>query len=617
MSEGIKRYRREENASSAESDEEFVFVSAKKRKEEKKKKLMRGCKTKEGKVSTKDVEAEAPKVEKKKEEDAQEIARRKNISLLDQHDELKKVAEAQQQTEIEKQRAEEARLLEAVAEKTALMGVAELAMGVSYTSPIRRGWTAPSSVLAMGERRHERVRQKYNILVDGADVPPPLKTFADMKIPACMIEALKAKGITKPSPIQMQGIPAALSGRDMIGIAFTGSGKSLVFVLPLVLAAAWQERRLPWRQGGGPYGLIVVPSRELAKQIAENVEYLAASLVKAGWPALRVCLAIGGIGLSEASSALRRGVHVVVATPGRLKDMLNKRMFSLALCRYLVMDEADRMVDVGFEEDVREIYSYFSEQRQTLLFSATMPKKIQNFASSALVCPVTVNVGRAGAAAANVTQCVESAPESRVVSVLAALAKTPPPVLIFAEKKGDVDLIQEYLLLKGVNAASIHGGKDQTDRGEAIQAFRDRRKDVLVATDVASKGLDFPGIAHVINYDMPADIENYVHRIGRTGRSGRRGLATTYVARHTEESVLLDLKALLLENGQQVPEFLRELGGEGSLLGLAEGGGGGGCAYCSGLGHRITACPKLEAAQSKQQASIGRKDYLASGATDY
>jgi len=192
-----------------------------------------------------------------------------------------------------------------------------------------------------------------------------------------------------------------------------------------------------------------------------------------------------------------------------------------------------------------------------------MPKKIQNFAKSALVKPVTVNVGRAGAASVNITQEVEYVkPESRIPHLLQSLQKTPPPVLIFAEKKSDVDAIHEYLLMKGVEAVSIHGSKEQEERTWAIDKFKSGEKDVLVATDVASKGLDFPDIQHVINFDMPEDIENYVHRIGRTGRRGRAGCSTTYINRSIEEAILLDLKHLLIEAKQKVPEFLQNLGGE-------------------------------------------------------
>ncbi|XP_011300941.1 ATP-dependent RNA helicase abstrakt, partial [Fopius arisanus] len=395
-----------------------------------------------------------------------------------------------------------------------------------------------------------------------------------------------------------------------------GSGKTLVFVLPLIMFCLEQEVGMPFISNEGPYGLIICPSRELAKQTFDIVQHYTNSLRAEGCPEIRCCLAIGGVPPAESLKIIGRGVHIMVATPGRLMDMLGKKTVKLDVCRYLCMDEADRMIDMGFEEDVRTIFSFFRGQRQTLLFSATMPKKIQNFARSALVKPVTINVGRAGAASMNVIQEVDYVKqEAKIVYLLECLQKTPPPVLIFAEKKQDVDAIHEYLLLKGVEAVAIHGGKDQEERSRSVEAFRKAKKDVLVATDVASKGLDFADVQHVINYDMPDDVENYVHRIGRTGRSGKTGIATTFINKSNDESVLLDLKHLLMEAKQKVPPFLLELCSENEkYLNLGDERG---CSYCGGLGHRITECPKLEAIQNKQASNIGRRDYLASNAADY
>lgn len=281
----------------------------------------------------------------------------------------------------------------------------------------------------------------------------------------------------------------------------------------------------------------------------------------------------------------------------------------------MTLDEADRLVDLGFEDDIREVFDHFKAQRQTLLFSATMPKKIQMFAKSALVKPVTVNVGRAGAANLDVIQEVEYVKqEAKIVYLLECLQKTPPPVLIFCENKADVDDIHEYLLLKGVEAVAIHGGKDQEDREYAISSFKSGKKDVLVATDVASKGLDFPDIQHVINYDMPAEIENYVHRIGRTGRCGKTGIATTFINKNQTETTLLDLKHLLQEAKQRIPPVLAELNDpmEEDEEAITNASGVKGCVYCGGLGHRIKDCPKLEHQKSMAIAD-SRRDYFGSG----
>lgn len=607
-----KRFRREESKSSSDSDSDYTpYVPLKERRKQQLGRL--------GRLHAILLEEKRDKSSTATDEDDEqrdEYGRKSNISLLDQHTELKKKAEARKESALEKQLKEEEKILESVAERRALMGVAELAKGIQYDQPIQTGWRPPAYLVNMTAEQQEKVRQNYRILVEGEGIPAPITTFKEMKFPRTILSSLRRKGITKPTPIQMQGLPAVLSGRDMIGIAFTGSGKTLVFVLPLLMFCLEQEKRLPFIQNEGPYGLIVCPSRELAKQTFEIVSFFVRDLEGAGYPSLRGCLCIGGTSVREQLEVVRRGVHVMVATPGRLMDMLDKKMVNLDMCRYLCLDEADRMIDMGFEEDVRTIFSFFKGQRQALLFSATMPKKIQNFARSALVKPITVNVGRAGAASLDVVQEVEYVKqEAKIVHLLETLQKTAPPVLIFAEKKQDVDAIHEYLLLKGVEAVAIHGGKDQEERSRAVDAFRRGEKDVLVATDVASKGLDFENIQHVINYDMPEDIENYVHRIGRTGRSGRVGIATTFINKSCDESVLLDMKHLLLEAKQKVPPFLLALQSENEkYLELGEERG---CSYCGGLGHRITDCPKLEAMQSKQASNIGRRDYLANNSADW
>ncbi|XP_028159182.1 ATP-dependent RNA helicase abstrakt [Ostrinia nubilalis] len=609
----VKRYRRDEKSSESEEDIDNYepYVPVKERKKQKLLKLGRlGQLAAEASTDHKSSSDNDPDDETSQEE----WGRRYNVSLLDQHSELKRIAEARALSAAERQAREEEHILESVAQSKALMGVAELAKGIQYEEPIKTSWKPPRCILALPEERHERVRRELRILVEGEDVPPPIKTFQHMKFPKGILRGLADKGITKPTPIQAQGIPAVLSGRDMIGIAFTGSGKTLVFALPLVCFCLEQEQEMPFVRNEGPYGLIICPSRELAKQTHDIVQHFIKHIKIAGGPEIRSCLAIGGVAVSECMEVVQRGVHIMVATPGRLMDMLDKKMVRLNVCRYLCMDEADRMIDMGFEEDVRTIFSYFAGQRQTLLFSATMPRKIQNFARSALVKPVTVNVGRAGAASLNVRQELEPVKaEARTVHLLACLQKTPPPVLVFAERKQDVDAIHEYLLLKGVEAVAIHGGKDQEERSRAVEAFRRGEKDVLVATDVASKGLDFANIQHVINYDMPEDIENYVHRIGRTGRAGGEGVATTLLGRAADTSVLRDLAHLLREARQKVPSFLLDMIGEPDVP-AADGQG---CSYCGGLGHRITECPKLEAVQNKQASNIGRRDYLANTAADY
>lgn len=512
---------------------------------------------------------------------------------------------------------EEERILDQVQYQhtTPLMSIKERAKGINYDTrmPPIGGWRPPRKYRNTTPEEAAQIREKYFIDVNGVDIPSAIKQFADMALPQGVLNCLQAKGISRPTQIQMQGIPAILSGRDMIGIAFTGSGKTLVFSTPLVMLSLEMEMRMPLTSGEGPFGLIVAPSRELAHQTYEVIENMSDHLAKddnVKCARLRTVLCIGGLSVQEQKQQIRRGIHIVVATPGRLNDLLNKKSLHMAQCRYLCLDEADRMVDMGFEDEIRATLDHFRGQRQTLLFSATMPKKIQDFAKSALVDPVVVNVGRAGAANLDVVQEVEYVKqEGKLLYLLQCLQKTPPPVLIFCDNKSDVDDVHEYLLIKNVEAVGIHGGLDQVERHAAIRGFKEGTKDVLIGTDVASKGLDFPAIQHVINFDMPKEIENYVHRIGRTGRCGRTGVATTFVNKNQEETILLDLKALLVEAGQNVPPFLSSIEAPAGYN-VREIGGIKGCAYCGGLGHRIAMCPKLE--QNKSKAS-GTKDFLTTG----
>ena len=563
------------------------------------------------------------------------IKREQPVSLLDQvrHAQDAAVADGRglQASESDAQKALEEDLLKQVMsiQKNALNSASEVATGLKFTESIKTDWRPLRRVRALTAADQIALRGKWHILVEGEDVPPPCGSFEDMRLPMPIIEALSAKGIKRPTPIQTQGLPVAFSGRDMIGIAFTGSGKSLAFCLPLLMLALQEEVRLPLIRGEGPIGIILAPSRELARQHADTLQHFATYLSKSGqYPALRIMVSIGGEDMKTQLESVQRGVHMVVATPGRLFDHLTKRRITLDLCRYIVLDEGDRMLDMGFGEDIKKIISFFNHQRQTVIYSATMPKSIEDFARESLVRPVIVNVSRAGAANLDVLQEVEYVKhEAKVVYLLHVLQKTSPPVLIFAENKRDVDEIHEYLLLKGVSAVSVHGDKSQDERNESIRAYKDSKKDVLVATDVAAKGLDFPDVQHVINFDMPKDIETYVHRIGRTGRAGKTGIATTFINKSVDERLLLDLKHLLREAKQAIPQELASLEDpsdhvpsflQSSQSQTSSGqtdSGGGGCTYCGGLGHRITECPRLE--REKKKLSGVTRDSLGSKGGDW
>lgn len=457
------------------------------------------------------------------------------------------------------------------------------------------GWRFPRKFTKLSDSQVKEIRMVYKVDVDGEEVPNPINDFSAMRFPEPVIAALAEKGIHYPTAIQMQGLPVVLSGRDMMGISFTGTGKSLVFLLPALMMALEEESKLSISSNDGPFGIIIVPSRELAVQLHETLNYFISRLLrvnvgnKVNYPMIRSVLCIGGVDIRLQIEEIQRGCHIVIGTPGRLSDLMDKRKVDTMQCRYLVLDEADRLLDMGFDEEIRKVLERFTQPHQTLIFSSTMPKRIQEYAKHCLFNPVVINIGRAGSTNLNVTQDVEFVKdESKLIQILDTLEKTPPPVLIFCENKNDVDEIHEYLLLKGVDVCSMHGDKDQEERNQAIREFRSGLKDVLVATDIVSKGLDFPDVEHVINYDMPKEIENYVLRIGRTGRLGKPGLTTTYVNRNQDEAILLDLKHLLIECGQKIPPFLLTLHEEDPSLANQE------CSFCGVLGHRLNQCHKLE-----------------------
>ncbi|GAW07494.1 probable ATP-dependent RNA helicase DDX41 [Lentinula edodes] len=507
-----------------DDDDTYVpYVPVAQRRQEKLAKLSSWGRAKNGAQDTQRAQEELED-EAKEEEKRREKARKERTLLMEAQDvHSRKAAEDAKKTEEQKATEEEEEILEAIRSRKKLLSDLELAKGIQYTESLKTSWRPPKYIRDRTEQEHQRIREKYAIIVEGEDIPPPIEHFADMKIPQSILDYLKSQRITAPTPIQLQGIPTAFSGRDLIGIAFTGSGKTLAFCLPLIMLALEEETKVPLVRGEGPVGVILCPSRELANQTYENVLTWTSALAKEGrYPTLNTLLCMGGISMSEQSHTMsKEEIHVQ-----QLQISLN-------------------------------IMSFFKRQRQTLLFSATMPRKIQDFAQQSLIRPILVNVGRAGAANLDVLQVVEYVKqEAKMVYLLECLQKTPPPVIIFSENKNEVDDIQEYLLLKGVEAVAIHGSKTQEERQYAIKSFKSGAKDVMVASGVASKGLDFNEIQHVIIFSMPKEIEDYVHQIGRTGRSGKTGIATTFVNMNTPEQTLLDLKYLLMEAGQKVPPFL-------------------------------------------------------------
>lgn len=282
-------------------------------------------------------------------------------------------AQGKEMTREEREAEEAQRILEAHAARKKLVSHAELAHGIRYTEPLRRSWTPPHFVRTRSTDTNEWLREQHHVLAEGADLPPLIAHFRDMKLPPCVLTYLEAMGIRHPTPIQMQGLPTALLGRDMIGIASTGSGKTITFSLPLVLYAAEAERRLAFDASDGPLGLIVCPSRELARQTYDSIVALGAALERGGYVRIRVLLCIGGISMADQAQTLQTGFHIVVATPGRLQDMLEQRRFTLASCTYLCLDEADKMLEGTFEEPVRHIINFFTVRLLSFAYAAPAP----------------------------------------------------------------------------------------------------------------------------------------------------------------------------------------------------------------------------------------------------
>ncbi|MCX7301278.1 MAG: DEAD/DEAH box helicase [Rhodobacterales bacterium] len=338
-----------------------------------------------------------------------------------------------------------------------------------------------------------------------------------------LIAALKEQGITDPTPIQTQAIPHAMNGRDVMGLAQTGSGKTAAFGLPMIDALIKNGVKPNPRTARA---LVLAPTRELAKQIADNlIAYTAGTHLK-------TVLVTGGAGIVGQINKMERGVSLLVATPGRLIDLIDRRAVSLAETRFLVLDEADQMLDLGFIHALRRIAALLPKERQTMLFSATMPKQMEELAQAFLTNPVKVQVNPPGQAVAKIVQSVHFVAQRAKTDLLIELLDKHRDelALVFGRTKHGSEKLYKQLEAAGFAAAAIHGNKSQGQRDRAISDLRSGRVRVLVATDVAARGLDIPGIRHVYNYDLPNVPENYVHRIGRTARAGATGNAVAFCA---------------------------------------------------------------------------------------
>lgn len=423
----------------------------------------------------------------------------------------------------------------------------------------------------MSDRDWRIFKEDFSISFKGSGSAPilPIRNWEEAELAEELAKGIKRMGFKKPSPIQMAAIPIGMQGRDLIGIAETGSGKTAAFVIPLLHYIMRQPPMTDLNEGDGPYAVILAPTRELAQQIEEETVRLG------HYTNYRVCSVVGGQSIEDQGFKLRSGCEIVIATPGRLIDCLERRYAVLNQCNYVVLDEADRMIDMGFEPQVigvldampssnlkpenEDVEDSVLVYRTTHMFSATMPTAVERLAKKYLRRPIVVTIGTAGRATENVSQRVlimkENEKELRLEQEMEALNEKR--AIVFVNTKNKCDVVYRRLEAMGFSCTVLHGGKTQDQRESSIKGFRDDTFNILIATDVAGRGIDVADVALVINYDMPSNIEMYTHRIGRTGRAGRKGVAISFLTlSEPEHQILYDLKKVLEDGRALVPPEL-------------------------------------------------------------
>lgn len=368
--------------------------------------------------------------------------------------------------------------------------------------------------------------------------------FSELKINAPILEALKEQGYTHPTPIQEGAIPVVLEGKDLLGCAQTGTGKTAAFAIPILQLLANEKHKVV--RGRRPIrALILTPTRELAIQIQENLVAYGRHLH------LQNLVIFGGVNQNPQTDALKRGVDILVATPGRLLDLMNQGFIKLNEIEIFVLDEADRMLDMGFVHDVKKIITKLPAKRQTLFFSATMPKEIQVLANTILNHPTKIEVTPESTTAETIVQSIYHVAKDDKKKLLAHILtdQSIETVLVFTRTKHGADRVVKDLTRIGVSAEAIHGNKSQNARQKALTNFKNRDTRVLVATDIAARGIDVDDLTHVINYELPNVPETYVHRIGRTGRAGASGISISFC----DETETKDLRDILRLIGRPIP----------------------------------------------------------------
>lgn len=432
----------------------------------------------------------------------------------------------------------------------------------------------------MRERDWRIFKEDFGISNRGGAMPNPMRSWEESGLPSRLLEIVDSVGYKEPTPIQRAAIPVALQARDLIGVAVTGSGKTAAFLLPLLVYISDLPPLTEVNKNDGPYALIIAPTRELVQQIESEARKFAQPL------GFRCVSIVGGHSLEEQAYSLRNGAEIIVATPGRLVDCIERRLLVLSQCCYIIMDEADRMVDMGFEEGVNKILDALpvtnekpdteeaenehlmkrylggrDRYRQTMMYTATMPPSVEKIARKYLRRPATVTIGNAGEAVDTVEQRVEFVPgedrrKKRLQEILASNAFAPP-IIVFVNIKRNCDAVARDIKHMGWSTVTLHGSKTQEQREAALASVRSGQTQVLVATDLAGRGIDVPDVSLVVNFNMATSIESYTHRVGRTGRAGKSGVAVTFLGSE-DNDVLYDLKQMLSKSSiSKVPDELR------------------------------------------------------------
>ncbi|TPR01881.1 Mitochondrial carrier family protein [Aspergillus niger] len=432
---------------------------------------------------------------------------------------------------------------------------------VEYETFRKKFYTEPSDLAQMSDEEAASLRLELDgIKVRGVDVPKPVQKWSQCGLGVQTLDVIDKLGYEKTTSIQAQAIPAIMSGRDVIGVAKTGSGKTIAFLIPMFRHIKDQR---PLDNMEGPVGLIMTPTRELATQIHKDCKPFLKALN------LRAVCAYGGAPIKDQIADLKRGAEIIVCTPGRMIDLLAAnagRVTNLRRVTYVVLDEADRMFDMGFEPQVMKIMANIRPDRQTVLFSATFPRNMEALARKTLTKPIEIVVGGKSVVAPEITQIVEVRNDDqkfvRLLELLGNLYSSDENedarALIFVDRQEAADALLRELMRKGYPCMSIHGGKDQIDRDSTIEDFKAGIFPVLIATSVAARGLDVKQLKLVVNYDAPNHLEDYVHRAGRTGRAGNTGTAVTFLT-EDQERYSVDIAKALKQSGQKVPEPVQKL----------------------------------------------------------